>query len=216
MLNRVTGLGLGEPATDEHLGAIEAFYEQSRAQYAVAVAPHALPAELTGMLAERGFVSGYAWTKFTREVGAPQPGMTDLRVERVGTERGADFALVVREGYELPAETESQLGRMPAVDGFDCYVAYADDEPAAAGVLFTDGAAGWFGFAATRAAFRRRGGQSALIAARIRRAEELGVQTLVTETGERQPDRPSNSYRNIVRAGFRPAYVRPNFVLPPR
>jgi hypothetical protein len=40
------------------------------------------------------------------------------------------------------------------------------------------------------------------------------VTQLYTETGERVVGRPSNSYRNIMRAGFRPAYVRPNFVSP--
>ena len=52
------------------------------------------------------------------------------------------------------------------------------------------------------------------MAARIGHARELGLELVVTETGERVPGRPSNSYRNIVRAGFRPAYVRPNFVSP--
>ena len=40
------------------------------------------------------------------------------------------------------------------------------------------------------------------------------MKQLVTETGERVVGRPSNSYRNILRAGFRPAYVRPNLVSP--
>lgn len=34
------------------------------------------------------------------------------------------------------------------------------------------------------------------------------------ETGELLPDRPSNSYRNILRASFEVAYVRPNHVSP--
>jgi hypothetical protein len=35
---------------------------------------------------------------------------------------------------------------------------------------------------------------------------------IVTETGDVADGRPGNSYRNIVRAGFEPAYVRPNYV----
>jgi hypothetical protein len=34
----------------------------------------------------------------------------------------------------------------------------------------------------------------------------------VTETGERVPGKPSNSYRNILRAGFAEAYLRANFM----
>jgi hypothetical protein len=37
---------------------------------------------------------------------------------------------------------------------------------------------------------------------RIRTAAELGCDIVITETGERRGDRPSNSYRNILRAGF--------------
>jgi hypothetical protein len=34
------------------------------------------------------------------------------------------------------------------------------------------------------------------------------------ETGERVPDRPSASYRNILKAGFEEAYLRPNWQRP--
>lgn len=37
----------------------------------------------------------------------------------------------------------------------------------------------------------------------------------VTETGERLPDKPSNSYRNILRAGFEETYLRQNCISPP-
>ncbi len=36
----------------------------------------------------------------------------------------------------------------------------------------------------------------------------------MTETGEQVEERPGHSYRNIVRAGFEPAYVRPNYLSP--
>jgi hypothetical protein len=38
---------------------------------------------------------------------------------------------------------------------------------------------------------------------------------VVTETGEIVDERPTISYRNILRAGFAPAYLRPNYVSPP-
>ena len=42
-----------------------------------------------------------------------------------------------------------------------------------------------------------------LLAARIKHAREAGCDIVVTETGELRDDRPSNSYRNILRAGVR-------------
>ena len=214
MLNRVTGLGLSEPATEAHLDEIEAFFGRFGVEYAIAVAPQAQPAELTGWLADRGYASGYGWTKFTRAADEPAPSITDLRVEQITADDGEDFALVVIEAYELLPSSRDLLRATPEIDGYTCFVAYADDEPAAAGAVVVLGETAWLGFGATRPAFRRRGGQRALFAARARRALELGATTLVTETGERIPGRPSSSYRNIVRAGFRPAYVRPNFVSP--
>ena len=214
MLNRVAGLGLAEPAGERHLDEIAAFFEPFGLEYAIAVAPQAQPAELTGLLAERGFASGYAWTKFVRAADEATASITDLRVELLGSERGEDFALVVLEAYDLPTSFLSLLAATPGLEGYSCFVAYADDEPAAAGALVVLGETGWLGFGSTRPAFRRRGGQRALFAARARRAVELGAATLVTETGELLPSRPTDSYRNIVRAGFRPAYVRPNFLSP--
>ena len=78
-------------------------------------------------------------------------------------------------------------------------------------MLYANGDAGWLGVASTRADYRGRGAQSALLAARIERAGELGLRLLVTETGAAEDDEPGTSYRNILRAGFEPAYVRPNY-----
>jgi hypothetical protein len=73
----------------------------------------------------------------------------------------------------------------------------------------------WLGLAGTVPELRRRGGQGAIMAARINEAIAAGCTAIGTETGERVMDRPSASYSNIVRFGFREAYVRPNLVSPP-
>lgn len=68
------------------------------------------------------------------------------------------------------------------------------------------------GMAGTLPDFLGRGAQTALLAARIAAAREAGCSGVVTETGEPVEGRPSNSYRNIVRAGFEPVYVRQNYL----
>ena len=68
-----------------------------------------------------------------------------------------------------------------------------------------------FGIAATLEPARGRGCQRALLHRRILDAADAGCHTLFVETGERVPDRPSASYRNILRAGFEEAYLRPNW-----
>jgi GNAT superfamily N-acetyltransferase len=105
--------------------------------------------------------------------------------------------------------------RLPGLDGWHSFVAWADGEAAAAGALFVEGDAGWLGAAATRPAFRRRGAQNELLAARIERARELSLRVLAVETGEPVEGKPGGSYRNILRAGFREQYVRANWLSPP-
>ena len=104
----------------------------------------------------------------------------------------------------------------PARPGWGCYLAYAGDEPVAGRrPCSSSGAAAWLGQATTLPEHRRRGGQSALIAARIAEATAAGAEVVVTETGELADGRPESSYRNLLRAGFEPAYVRPNYASPP-
>src|SRR5436190_44559 len=108
-------------------------------------------------------------------------------------------------------ELAANIGGRPA---WSCYVAYDGEEPAGAGALFVHGDVGWLGFAATRPRLRGRGAQSAILAARIEDARKQGCSTVTTETGAIEEGRPSNSYRNILRAGFREAGVRANYRAP--
>ncbi len=77
--------------------------------------------------------------------------------------------------------------------------------------MVIDGGVAELGMAATLEPARGRGCQTALLRRRIVDAAEAGCHTLFVETGERVPDRPSTSYRNILRAGFEEAYLRPNW-----
>jgi GNAT superfamily N-acetyltransferase len=164
-------------------------------------------------LEQRGFVRDYGWMKFSRGVG-PREAQSDLRVERVDPDRADDFAAVVVSGYGLPAWTAPFAANVVGRPGWSCYVAYDGNSPAGAGALFVEGAIGWLGFAATLPNYRGRGAQSAILAARIEDARKQGCRTVTTETGELEEGRPANSYRNIVRAGFREVGVRPNYRAP--
>jgi GNAT superfamily N-acetyltransferase len=96
--------------------------------------------------------------------------------------------------------------------GWSCWLALEGDEAVSAGGLFVAEGAGYLGFAGTLEEHRGKGAQGALLAARAERAAELGCDLLLTETGEQVPERPSNSYRNLLRAGFAEVEVTANWL----
>jgi GNAT superfamily N-acetyltransferase len=201
MLNRVLGLSSPEP-----LEEIADFYGETPWWVSDS---HGIGPELE----DRGFARDYGWMKFSRGVG-PREAHSDLDVHLVGPERAGDFARVVAEGFDMPDWTQSLAANIVGRPGWSCYVAYDGEQAAGAGALFVDGQVGWLGYAATLPRYRGRGAQSGLLAARIEDARKQGCSTVITETGELDEGRPSSSYRNILRAGFREAGVRANYRAP--
>ena len=201
-LNRTLPLG---PAID--LDAIERWYH-GRA-YTVSVSPGC--EELEPELHARGYERGYAWMKFERGDDPPPAVTTDLHV--APTLDPEPFARVA-VGSGLPLGPSETLAVIVGAPGWQCFVAWAGGEPAGIGSLYVDGRTAWLGIAFTRPEFRGRGAQTAILAARIEAARAAGATTLTTETGERVKGRPDQSYRNILRAGFREAYLRPNWRSP--
>lgn len=212
MFNRVIGLGVGRPASDADLDEIAERFGVR--EHMISVAPGAQPGDLADRLRERGYRPGYAWVKFRRGAIAPAPVATSLRVERIGPDRAEDFARVVTEGFGMPEAAGEPLAAIVGQPGWACFLAFADDVPAAGGLVHTNSQAAWLGAAATLPEYRRRGGQGAIMVERIRYAMQQGCRRVVTETGEVTPGGTDASYRNILRHGFEPAYVRPNFVSP--
>jgi len=190
------------------LDAIAAWFDG--VSHVVAVVPE--QRSLEDALVARRYEPVRSWMKFERGVEATAVHETDLTVREATDPE--PFALVTCEGYGLPDAARPVFAALVGAPDWHCFVAWAGDEPAGAGALHLDGEAAWLGVGATRPQFRRRGAQAAVLAARIDAARAAGATMLATETGERVPDQPSTSYRNILRAGFREAYVRANWRSP--
>jgi GNAT superfamily N-acetyltransferase len=210
MLNRIVGLGVGRPATEDDLDEALAQFAPGVTFY-VGVSPHAQPAQLTDWLSARGLEPGWGWMEFHRGLDDPPHAETSLRVvEAEGEGDAVAFARIVCESYGLPEAVQPRVAAAGDC-GWQCWVAYDGDEPAAAAGLYVADRIGYLGFAGTLAAYRGRGAQAVLLARRIRRCQELGCELLVAQTGERRDDLPSNSYRNILRAGFHEGDVTANW-----
>ncbi len=165
-------------------------------------------AGLDDELLARGFVRNGAWQKFERGV---QPIEAHTGLDLAEARSAEDVATFLRTAWGVPPDAADWLSALSGHADWHCFLAYDDERPVAGGMLYAAGYAGWLGVASTRAEYRGRGAQSALLAARIERARRLGLRLLVTETGAPEDAEPGPSYRNILRAGFDPAYVRPNY-----
>lgn len=208
---------LGAPESDgAQLAGLLDWIERLGVAFYVPVTPGLPGSEAAErLLAARGYARGYGWMKFVRDVtppAQPDPHSVEVAEPAAEEERNA-FGRVVAAGFGLPAWMAELFAALPGRDGWRCYVARLDGEPVASAALRIHGAVGELGLAATLAAARGRGAQTALLNRRIRDAAAAGVETLLVETGERTDDRPSGSYRNILRAGFQEAYVRPNWTV---
>lgn len=210
MLNRIVGLGVERPATEADVD--EALDAMGRGvTFYVAVAPSSRPARLTDWLRDRGLAPGWGWMSFGRSTQDPVSVHTTLRIAEVADAHArAAFARVVRVSYDLPEAAEPWLATVPE-RGWRCWIALDGDEAVGAAGLFAAEGTAYLGLAGTLPAHRGRGAQNALLAARVRAAAEHGCALVVTETGERHDDRPSGSYRNILRAGFRELGVTANW-----
>lgn len=166
-------------------------------------------------LRSNGFEPAYAWMKFVRNPHPPRfPTPDGVEVVELSATHQEPFGTIAAIGFGLPAWAAEFFAHLPGRRGWHCYVAKVDGEAQACAAMLIEEGIAEFGVAATLEEARGRGCQTALLHRRISDAAEAGCHTLFVETGERLPDRPSASYRNILRAGFEEAYLRPNWQRP--
>ncbi len=213
--NRVLGLGVAEPATEEMVDGIVGLYRPLGVPFAGQISPAARPAELAGWLEARGIRRADNWAKLFRDAQPPAAARTDLRVESIGAEHASAFAEIACGVFGIRALIHPWVKATVGRPGWRHYLAFVGEMPVATGALFVQDGTGWIGWNTTVASHRGRGAQSALIARRIADAGAMGCRWLVADTAEDLPDSPNPSYHNLLRAGFQRAYQRPNYVFQP-
>ena len=213
-LNRVIGLGVQSAASetliDRIIGAARAAGVR---RLFVQLTPDAQPADITKWLEARGAVPHNRWVRLWRGVHeAPLPQAT-LKVTRVDKRHANAFGHVVRIAFGMPEAIEPWLISTVGKPGWSHYAVRNQTKVVGTAAMFSSNQVAWLGFAATLPDHRGAGAQSSLIAIRLRDADELGCRIAVTETMEETPERPSQSYRNMLRLGFHEAYRRQNYVI---
>jgi GNAT superfamily N-acetyltransferase len=212
MMNLVLGAAEAE---QRDLEAALAWAEERSTPY-VSVTPD-LPgsAGAEAWLRENGFEPSYAWMKFIRDPHPPRfPEPDGIEVVEVNAPDEAPFGTIAALGFGMPAWGAEFFAHLPGRPGWRCYVAHVGGEAQACGAMLIAEGIAELGIGATLEEARGRGCQTALLRRRISDAAAAGCRTLLVETGERVPDRPAASYRNILKAGFEEAYLRPNWQRP--
>jgi GNAT superfamily N-acetyltransferase len=205
-------LGAAEADEDE-LGRAVAWAEEHEVTPCVPLTP-GLPGSgaAEAWLQGRGFQPGYAWMKFVRDPHPPRfPAPDGVEVVELASPDEEPFGAIAAVGFGMPSWAADFFAHLPGREGWRCYVARVDGQAQGCGAMVIEDGIAEFGIGATLEEARGRGCQTALLHRRISDAAEAGCHTLFVETGERVPDRPSASYRNILRAGFEEAYLRPNW-----
>jgi GNAT superfamily N-acetyltransferase len=212
----ILNLALGAPEANEaDLDYALAWTEEHGVSPCVPITPE-LPgsARAEAWVREKGFEPVYAWMKFVRDAHSPRfPEPADLEVVELTAADEEPFGMIAAVGFGMPAWGANLFAHLPGRDGWRCYIARVEGKAQACAAMVIEDGIAEFGIAATLEEARGRGCQTALLRRRILDAAEAGCHTLFVETGERVPNRPSGSYRNILKAGFEEAYLRPNWQL---
>jgi hypothetical protein len=211
--NRVIGLGVGEPATEEILDrALSIFGEAGVASFWLAASPTAQPAELPEWMLSRGLHPLGNWAKVYRGRDSMGAIVTELAVVEATTPSlAAAFSSVVRRSFGLPAVVGPLFEALVGRAGWRVFLALENGVPVAAGAVLVQGEVAWLGIDATLPSRRRQGGQGAIMRERVRASIGAGCAWMVGEVEESLPERPDPSHHNTIRNGFQIAYLRPNY-----
>lgn len=205
-ITQTFGLGMTEEPTPRALDEIEQFFFSRGAPVQHEVSPFAGVATLN-LLCARGYRPIEISNVLCQPV-PPLPFRDTGNVHAIGPEEAGLWTEVSARGWthDHPEYEDAmrQIGLLlTARKDSVCFLAEVDGEPAAAAALSIHEGVALFAGASTVPEKRRRGLQSALLAARLRCAHEHGcdLAMMVALPG-------SDSHRNAQRQGFQVAYTR--------
>jgi hypothetical protein len=157
---------------------------------------------------------GPGWAKLTRSAPFSRlelPGR--VRTRRVKVDEAALFGSMMCKGFSFPLTLASLWSAIVDKEGWSCFFALDGETPIGTGAIYVSGTYAWLGGGTTLPEFRNRGVQKALIQIRTDHGIAQGVSTFVVETEVPSLGKPSISYENLRKMGFRHAYNRQNFKL---
>jgi ribosomal protein S18 acetylase RimI-like enzyme len=219
-MNSVKGAGMNGPVMGAELDAIAAFFRLRGC--AAAVAFDACPFaddSLAALIAERRWPFAGFEQVLWRAIGGGDLSEFEVRcpaglaIDVVGEARAEEWAMLlarVFSGLAEPPRWQVEIGlRGFGAPGGTAWAVLDGERMIGAARLFIHDRAAHLSGAAVLPAYRGRGLQTALLAARIRRAIEEGCDLAKIDTKA-----GTTSQRNAHRMGFEVAYTRAQFMMP--
>jgi GNAT superfamily N-acetyltransferase len=212
-VTQAVGLGLNGPVSEAEVDRLEDFF-RSRGSAAILEMCPLADAAFVELLGKRGYRIAEFSNVTVRELNAADvfPALAAGVVVRPAEASETKlWARIVAEGFAehfpITPELLATMEEFAGGAGTTCYLAWVDGNLAGGGIVtIRGGVAGLVG-ASTLPQFRRRGLQTALLAARLAHAQAAGCDIAM---GISQP--ASASQRNLERFGFRVVYTRTKLV----
>ncbi|MEV6286277.1 GNAT family N-acetyltransferase [Kribbella sp. NPDC051770] len=211
--SKALGFGFESPVTLGLVEEIVDFYRSQGVRLAtLQLAPSVLPRDWEAIREKTGFAAGGTWLKLARLAGLVESADTDLRVAAIAPEQAEEWATTLVRGFGMPTSLVPMVAPVAGRPGFTAYAAWDGDEMVGASSLSIHNQVASFAGAAVLPAYRGRGAQSAMLAARARQAAADGAKWLSAETGKPADGEHNSSLSNMLRTGFEIRYERQNWI----
>ena len=205
--NTVKGAGAAEAAAiDEMID----FYKKRERKPQFEIVPGIEDRRALQALSQRGFFASGTHASLALDLALWEPkafATPRVRISKLQENEIETYAAIHCKSFGLPehgiapvaANNKVLLGR----PGWTFFIAYVEDRPAAAAVMFIKDRTASLTFAATLPEYRKTGLHEQLLHRRFSEAKHQGCDLVVGQCAFLSP-----SHRNMERAGMKLAYVR--------
>ncbi len=198
----------GRVSRSDLLEILDVFRDSGVERFFFWLSPNPQDEEISGWLQDNRLTpfKGTTYPTLIRTVEPVPPFQTPLDVRRVSrgeVEENRDAVVRIFDPWPSSFFFESI-----EQSGFEHFMAYEAGAPVSAAILACDGDFAYLGWAGTAEAHRKKGGQNALIRARLNRAAELGCRLASSETLAML----KTSLGNLQRNGFETVYHKRVYV----
>jgi hypothetical protein len=218
-LNRVIGLGVSEPATEEQLDQICSSYA---VPFGIELSPASKPDDLPGWFKARRLRKAFLSRILYRDGGPPRAAYdswsksTGLRVEKTGRDHAAALATLSCQNFRMPEPVQPLLEATVYQPGWRHWVAFDGELPIGGSLSYVEDGICWLGWTSVLPSHRGRWVHAGIVAKQLQEAHEAGCTWVTTETASGTGATPDPAYHNLLNFGFRDVYMRPVYVGQPR